>query len=97
MDPSKLLTFSSCLFINLGVSAAVRVGGVRLRKKRAFQHLLILLRKWQHALLELHRDPLGSGQGLCRQLVWIMVAMQSGLKSSFGAGVELEQVVELQT
>ena len=66
---------------------------MRLRK-RAFQHWLILLRKWQHALLKLHRDHLGCGQGLCWQLVWILGAVESALNSGFGTRA---RAVELQT
>lgn len=80
----KSPTFSSSLLINLRVSTPVRVGRVRLRK-RAFWHWLIPPRKWQLTLLKWHRDHLGCGQGLCRQLVWILVAVEFGLNSSFGA------------
>lgn len=60
----------------------------------AFQQCLSLLRRWQHAFLRLHRDTLGCGLELCRQLLWVTVPVECALNSSFE---ERPQVVELQT
>lgn len=66
---SSCWPFPSCLLINLHVSTAVSAGRMRLKQK-AFQPWLILLRRWQHALLELHRDHLGYVRGCGFWWLW---------------------------